>query len=114
MQYNIINKFWEVTTMKKFNFFDFMGGKEVTIREVLEKEESPKENLTYFVLSLYQTDEKAKINIETKNAKLIKPNVTLFYAVKSEDVKGYTLWKKGLGPFGIKLPQECLDLDPKM
>ena len=89
--------------MKKFNYFDFMRGEEVTIREILEEKKSPEENLTYFALSLYQTDEKAKINIETKNAKLIKPNVTLFYAVEDDDAKGYTLWKNGLGPFGIRL-----------
>lgn len=89
--------------MKKFNHFDFMRGEEVTIREILEKEESPEENLTYFVLALYQTDEKVKISIETDKAILIKPNAILFYAVKDEDAKGYALWKNGLGPFGVKL-----------
>lgn len=44
--------------MKKFNYFDFMRGEEVTIREILEEKESPKENLTYFVLALHQTEEK--------------------------------------------------------
>lgn len=89
--------------MKKFNYFDFMGGEEVTIRGILEEKESPKENLTYFVIELHQTEEKVKISIETSNAKLVKPNVTLFYAVKDKDAKGYTLWKNGLCPFGIKL-----------
>lgn len=41
------------------------------------------ENLTYFALALYQTDEKVKISIETDKAILIKPNAILFYAVKS-------------------------------
>ena len=90
--------------MEKINYFDFMGGEEVIIREILEKKESPNENLTYFVIALYQIEEKVKISIETNNAKLIKSNVTLFYAVEDEDAKGYTLWKNGLGPFGIKLP----------
>ena len=90
--------------MKKFDYFDFMGGEEVTIRKILEETESTKEDLTYFVLALHQTEEKVKISIETNNAILVKPNVTLFYAVKDEDAKGYTLWKNGLGPFGIKLP----------
>lgn len=89
--------------MKKFNYFDFMRGEEVTIREILEKKESLKENLTYFVLALHQTEETVKISIETSNAKLVKPNVTLFYADKYEDAKGCTLWKSGLGSFGIKL-----------
>ena len=88
---------------KKFNYFDFMRGKEVTIREILEEKESTEENLTYFVLALHQTEEKVKISIETSNAKLVKPDVILFYAVEDEDAKGYTLWKNGLGPFGIKL-----------
>ena len=43
--------------MKKFNYFDFMRGEEVIIREILEEKESPKENLTYFVLALHQTEE---------------------------------------------------------
>ena len=89
--------------MKKFNYWDFMR-EGATIREILEEEESPEENLTYFVLALYQTEEKVKLNIKTSDAKLIKPNVTLFYAVKDEDAKGHTLWKNGIGPFGIKLP----------
>lgn len=89
--------------MKKFTYFDFLGG-EVTIREILEEKQSSKENLTYFILALYETDEQVKISIETNNAILIKPNVTLFYAVEDVDVKGYTFWKNGLGPFGIKLP----------
>ena len=89
--------------MKKFNYFDFMRGEEVTIREILEEKKSPEENLTYFVLALHQAEEKVKISIETSNAKLVKPNVTLFYAVEDDDAKGYTLWKKGLCPFGIKL-----------
>lgn len=90
--------------MKKFNYFDFMRGEEVTIREILEEKESTEENLTYFVLALHQTEEKVKISIETSNAKLVKPNVILFYAVEDEDGKGYTSWKNGLGTFGIKLP----------
>ena len=89
--------------MKKFNYFDFMRGEEVTIREILEEKESPKENLTYFVRALHQTEEKVKISIEASDAKLVKPNVTLFYAVEDEDAKGYTIWKNGFGPFGIKL-----------
>lgn len=88
--------------MKKFTYFDFIKGK-VTIREILEEKQSPKENLACFVLALNETDEKVKINIEIKNANLIKPDVTLFYAIEDEDVKGYTLWKNGFGPFGIKL-----------
>lgn len=90
--------------MEKINYFDFMGGEEVIIREILEKKESPSENLTYFIIALYKIEEKVKVSIETNNAKLIKSNVTLFYAVEDEDAKGYTLWKNGLGPFGIKLP----------
>lgn len=89
--------------MKKFTYFDFFE-RDVTIREILEEKESPKENLTYFTLALYETDEQVKISIETNNAILIKPNVTLFYAVEDEDAKGYTIWKNGFGPFGIKLP----------
>lgn len=89
--------------MKKFNYFDFMGGEEVTIREILEEKVSTKENLTYFQLALHQTEEIVKISIGTSNAELVKPNVTLFYAVEDEDAKGYTLWRSGLGPFGIKL-----------
>lgn len=89
--------------MKKFNYLNFMGGEEVTIREILEKKESPEENLTYFVLQLHQTEENIEISIETNNANLIKPNVALFYAVEDDDVKGYTLWKNGCGYFGIKL-----------
>lgn len=89
--------------MKKFNYFDFMRGEEVTIREILEEKKSPEENLTYFVISLHQAEEKVKISIETSNTKLVKPNVTLFYAVEDDDAKGYTLWKNGLGPFGIRL-----------
>ncbi len=90
--------------MKKFNYFDFMRGEEVTVRDILEEKESKEENLTYFVLALHQTEEKVKLSIEISNAKLIKPNATLFYTMKDEDAKGYTLWKNGLGPFGIKLP----------
>ena len=90
--------------MEKINYFDFMGGEEVIIREILEKKESPSENLTYFIIALYKIVEKVKVSIETNNAKLIKSNVTLFYAVEDEDAKGYMLWKNGLGPFGIKLP----------
>ena len=89
--------------MKKFTYFDFMRGEEVAIREILEKKQSTEENLTYFVLALHQTEEKVKINIETNNASLVKPDATLFYAVEDEDAKGYTLWKNGFGPFGIKL-----------
>lgn len=89
--------------MKKFNYFDFMRGEEVTIREVLEKEVSQKEDLTYFVLALNETEEKVKISIKTRNAKMIKNNSILFYAVEDEDAKGYSLWKNGCGPFGIKL-----------
>ena len=88
--------------MRKFNYFDFKR-EEVTIREILEEKESPKENLTYFVLALHQKEEKVKISIETSNAKLVKPNVTLFYAVEGEQAKGYMLWKNGFGAFGIKL-----------
>lgn len=89
--------------MKKFSYFDFMRGEEVTIREILEEKESTKENLTYFVLALHETEEKVRISIETSNAKLLKPNSALFYAIEDEDAKGYTLWKNGFGPFGIKL-----------
>ena len=90
--------------MKKFSYFDFLKGEEVTIREILEEKQSPKENLTYFVIKLYQTDEKIKINVETNDAKLIKPGITLFYAGENGSAKGHTLWKNGFGPFGIKLP----------
>ena len=89
--------------MKKFNYLDFMR-EGATIREILEEKELPEDNLTCFVLALYQTEEKVKIYTKTSDAKLIKPNVTLFYAVESEEAKGYTLWKNGMGPFGIKLP----------
>lgn len=71
--------------MKKFTYFDFLKGEEVTIREILEETQYPEENFTYFVLTLHQTEENIKINIETNNASLIKPDVTLFYAVKEED-----------------------------
>lgn len=89
--------------MEKFDYFDFMRGEEVTVREILEEKESPEENLTYFVLALDQTQEKIKISIKTNNASLVKPNVILFFAVEDEDAKGYALWKNGLGPFGIRL-----------
>ena len=89
--------------MKKFNYFDFMRGEEVTIREILEEKESPKEYLSYFVVAFLLTEEMVKISIEASDAKLVKPNVTLFYAVEDEDAKGYTIWKNGFGPFGIKL-----------
>lgn len=89
--------------MKKFTYFDFLRGEEVTIREILEKKQSTKENLTYFVLALHQTEEKVKINIESNEASLIKPDATLFSVVKDEDAKGYILWKSGFRSFGVKL-----------
>lgn len=89
--------------MRKFNYFDFLKGSDVTIREILEVTPSPKEGLTYFVLALHQTEEKIKLSIETCNAFLIKPHTTLFFPITDEDAKGCTLWKNGLGPFGIKL-----------
>ena len=82
--------------MKKFTYFDFLKGEKVTIREILEEEQSPEKNATYFVLALYQTDEKVHIGIESKNAFLVKPNATLFYAVETEESKGYTLWENGI------------------
>lgn len=88
--------------MKKFDYFDFISEK-VTIRKILGEKQSPKEDLTYFSLTLHQTEEKFKINIQTSNAQLIKPNVTIFYAFEDEDAKGYILFKNGLAPFGIKL-----------
>lgn len=89
--------------MKKYTYFDFLSGKEVTIREILEVKQEGDKNLTNFVLALHQTDEKVKISIETHNAHLVDNDATLFYAIEDEDVKGYTIWKNGFGPFGIKL-----------
>ena len=89
--------------MKKINYFDFMGGYEVSSRQILGKNEFPKRKLTSFVLALNETEEHINITIETCNAKLVKPNITLFYAVEAKDAIGYTIWKNGLGPFGIKL-----------
>ena len=89
--------------MRKFNYFDFFRGKEVTIREILEKTPSPG-GLTYLVLTLHQTEEEVKLSIGTKEASLIKVNTILFFADKEEEQRGCIVWKNGLGPFGIKLP----------
>lgn len=90
--------------MKKLNYFDFLNGEHVTIRKILEEKESSKEGITYFTLALHQTKEEVKISIVTEKANLIQSNVTLFYAAEDKDAQGYTLWKNGMGPFGIKLP----------
>lgn len=82
--------------MKKFNYFDFLRGKKVTIREILEKECTSE--ATYFELALNETDEKVHIGVEPKSSFMIKPNAKLFYADKKEDVKGYTKWKNGICP----------------
>lgn len=87
--------------MKKIDYFDFMKGEEVTVREILE--ESREKNFTEFILALDQTDEKVKITIRTRNAKLIKPDVTLFFADEGKDTKGFISWKNGVGPYGIRL-----------
>ena len=42
---------------------------------------------------------------------LVKPNAILFYAAESDEQIGYTKWKNGIGPLGIKLPQGYLELD---
>lgn len=90
--------------MKKYNYFNFLKGEQVTIREILEERESQKEEMTTFTIALNESEEEVKICIETKNAFLIKPNTTLFYAAEDDDAKGYTLWKNGFGPFGVVLP----------
>lgn len=89
--------------MKKFTYLSFLKGENVTIREVLEKTESPSEGLTKFIISLHQTDEKIKITIENKFACMVKPNASLFYADYETDTKGCIFWKNGFGPFGITL-----------
>lgn len=85
--------------MKKFNYFDFLRGKKVTIREILEEEHV--DEASYFTLALNETDEEVHIGVKPKSAYMVKPNVTLFYATEEEDVKGYTKWKNGIGPLGI-------------
>lgn len=85
--------------MKKFNYFDFLRGEKVSIREILEEELTSE--AAYFTLALNETDENVHIGVELKSAYKVKPNATLFYAVEKEDAKGYTKWKNGIGPLGI-------------
>lgn len=89
--------------MREFNYFNFMRGGRVTIREILEVEQSPENNATYFGLLLHQTDEKVHIGVKSEYAFLVKPNAILFYATESDESIGYTKWKNGIGPLGIKL-----------
>lgn len=85
--------------MKKFNYFDFLGGKKVTIREILE--ENHTSEASYFTITLNETDEEVRIGVKPEKAYMVKPNATLFYAVEEEEDIGYTLWKNGIGPLGM-------------
>lgn len=85
--------------MKKFNYFDFLRGQKVTIREVFEEEHESR--ASYFTITLHETEEKVHIGVEPKSARLVKPNVTLFYATKEKDIIGYSKWKNGIGPLGM-------------
>ena len=85
--------------MKKFNYFDFMRGEKVTIREILEEEHE--KNASYFMIALNETDEIVHIGVKPESARFVKPNVALFYATKKEDQIGYTKWKNGMGPLGM-------------
>lgn len=97
--------------MKNFNYFDFLRGEKITIREILDVKPSPEYNATYFELALHQTDEKVHICIKSEYAFLVQPNAILFYQTESSQSIGYTKWKNGRGPLGIKLPKESLNLD---
>lgn len=88
--------------MKKFNYFDFLGRKMVTIRKILEEENQ--DVASYFTIELCKTDEKVHIGVKPQSARLVKPNATLFYATEKADNIEYTLWKNGIGFLGIKLP----------
>lgn len=86
--------------MKKFSYLNFLRGENVTIKEILEKKYSKEENLYIIKLALKETSEIIKIII--KNDYLIKPGTVIFKANNNGDEKGYSIWKKGCGSFGIK------------
>ena len=92
--------------MKNYNYFDFLGGKKVTIRKILEEEHQ--EKASYYTIKLYETKEKVHIGVKPECARFVKPNATLFYASQDEDSIKYTEWKNGIGPLGM-LSQESLN-----
>ena len=85
--------------MKNFNYFDFLRGEKVTIREILEVEHE--EKASYFMIALNETDEKVHIGVKPESARFVAPNVTLFYATEKEEQIGYTKWKNSIGPLGM-------------
>ncbi|MBQ3408748.1 MAG: hypothetical protein IJH12_06075 [Clostridia bacterium] len=82
------------------NFFDFMAGQSVTIREIIRRKNDSEVNLVCFEVALIETSEIVKVDVLSEKAHLIHVGTSFKYSSSGDDI-GYTIWKNGIGPIEI-------------
>lgn len=92
---------------KAITFHHFCLGQKFTIREVIEETFAKEKagDIIYFTLALEEIDEKIQICISPKNAFLVKTGAIISCPDDSDNAKGYTAWRNGIGPYDIEVPK---------
>ncbi|MBQ3408305.1 MAG: hypothetical protein IJH12_03760 [Clostridia bacterium] len=79
------------------NYFNFMAGQAVTIREIISRKNDPNVDLVCFEVALVESSEVVKLDVLSEKAHLVSVG-TVFKYCSSGDEVGYTIWQNGMGP----------------
>lgn len=82
------------------NYFDFMAGQEVTIREIISRKNDTTADLVCFDVALVESSEIVKVDVLSEKAHLIAVGTVFKYSM-SDNAIGYTIWKNGIGPIEL-------------
>ena len=82
------------------NYFDFMAGQEVTIRDIISQKNDTTADLFCFDVSLVESSEIVRVDVLSEKAHLIAVGTVFKYSM-SDNAIGYSFWKNGLGPIEV-------------